>query len=478
MPRRARNELSPMITLLIAAGAFLALMYLFLVPGSVILRFFIGVAVLAISGQMITTANRLRGSFGMYLLGSRRGIKFVDSISSRHTRFWTLFADWGIAFSFGILSYFFFRKQLGIKPFLLGIATIAFVIIIVYPYLPIILTFINIPQITSKVSTAPAQGVSPLFYVFVVISLIGGFSLFTILLIIYSAAIILYGTVSFIIGFLSSTPNYAILTQQIPGVAPLIPGITLPLFAGIIALVILLIVHEFSHGILARIANVKLKSIGVILFGIIPMGAFVEPDESQVKKLSVTKQDRIFMAGISANMLACLFFFVLTFAMLSYVLPNIGTGGVLVTEVVPGYPANGVIAVNSTITGWNNVTIRNQYDLADVEAAYIPSNKVVVTTSLGAFILVPTSDGKLGINTAPAVLSNYYQLMEFLYAVVALSFGLNFFVAIFNLLPIPGFDGWRIYQNKIKSKKLLRWIAIIVVVAILLNVLPWFWSIS
>jgi membrane-associated protease RseP (regulator of RpoE activity) len=311
-------------------------------------------------------------------------------------------------------------------------------------------------------------------------SLIGGFSLYTIALILYSGVSILYTLAQFAFAVVTSpsTPAIGILQSQIPGVAPLIPGVTIPLFAGIIALAILLVVHEFSHGILASLAKVRIKEIGVILFGIIPMGAFVEPDERQIRKLSVQKQDRVFIAGISANMLTCLFFFVLTFAMLYYVIPNIGTGGVLVTLVAPNYPANGVIAVNSTILKWNNVTIRNSFDLATVEAAYLPANKVVLTTSLGAFTVTPTSSGKLGIDTAPAVLSSYYQLMEFIYAVVALSFGLNFFVAIFNLLPIPGFDGWRIYQNKIKSKKLLNALALVIIAAILLNVVPWIWSVS
>ena len=43
----------------------------------------------------------------------------------------------------------------------------------------------------------------------------------------------------------------------------------------------MIIIHEFSHGILARVENVKINSIGLLLFAIIP-GAFVEPDEEKL----------------------------------------------------------------------------------------------------------------------------------------------------------------------------------------------------
>ena len=332
--------MSSLVTLIVAAGAFLALAYLYLIPGSVFIRFFIAVVVLIISGYMITNANRHKGAFGVYLLGGERGISVVEGLAKRNKGFWKCFADWGISLSFGILAYFFFRKQIGIKPLILGIATVAFVIIFVSPYLPLILSFINMPGINTGVSSAPAQGVGPLFYPFFVISLIGGFSFYIILLLIYSGASLLYTLAIAALKFIASNPSGALSTlqTQIPGVTPVIPGITIPFFAGIISLIILLVVHEFSHGILSSLAKVKIKSIGIVLFGIIPMGAFVEPDERQITKLSVQKQNRIFIAGISANMVACLFFFVLTFAMLYYVLPNVNTGGVLVTVRGPKLP--------------------------------------------------------------------------------------------------------------------------------------------
>ncbi len=477
-PKEFQKKYRLFTTVIIALAAVFSLAFLILTSGSIILRFGIAILVLYVSGRIIANANSIQDSFGAYMLGGKNGIDFIGYLSKKNPKLWIAFADWGLAFSFGLASYFLFRNYVNKKTMLLGIATIIVAFLFVYPYLPVVLNFISIPQITSRISTAPsAQGVGIFFYMLLVASIIGGFSLWTALIIIYSGASILYTTILFAIGLFNSNPNYSILTQQIPGVAPLIPGLTIPLFAGLISLIILLVVHEFSHGVLAKIYKIKIKSIGVILFGVIPLGAFVEPSEADVKKLNESAQNRISIAGISANMLTSFLFFIAVFILLNYVLPNINTGGVLVTQVAKNFSAYGVIAPNSIITKWNNVPIRNQFDLQKTEAAYVPGNQVNVTTNMGVFTLTPNSSGRLGIVVAPAVTGLGYQTANFFYAIAALSFGLNFFVAIFNLLPIPGFDGWRIYQSKIKNKKLLKAIAAVVIIAILLNILPWFWTI-
>jgi Zn-dependent protease len=468
-----------MLTLVLAAATFFALTFLYLANGDVLLRFAVAVAVLMLSGRMIAATNGIKESYGAYLLGGKRGIKLVESLSRKHPRLWIAFADWGLVLGFGLISYLLFGKYVSKKMMLLGIASLLVIFVLVFPYLSIVISFINIPQITSSVSSIPAtQSVSPFFYIFVALGIIGGFSLFTIFLIFYSGGSILYSTFTFLLGLFASKPNYAILTQQVPGVAPLLPGITIPFFAGIIALFILLVVHEFSHGVLAKIAKVRIKSIGAILFGVIPMGAFVEPDERQVKKLKESLQNRISIAGVSANMLTSLVFFVFALVLIYYVLPNIGTGGVLVTQTIKNYPAYGVIAPNSVILMWNSVRISNEFALQSVESSYKPGEPVQIATNKGTFSLTPTSDGKLGVTVVPAQITGAYQSANFLYAIAALSFGLNFFVAIFNLLPIPGFDGWRVYQSKVKSKRAMKWIAIALVFALLLNVLPWFWTIG
>jgi membrane-associated protease RseP (regulator of RpoE activity) len=95
-----------------------------------------------------------------------------------------------------------------------------------------------------------------------------------------------------------------------PEVALVLPGINpiLPLeFLGYIlaGLIIAIIVHEFSHGILTLVDKLKVKSLG-ILYMIVPIGAFCEPDDEEVKKASILTRMRLYAAGPTANFIVVL----------------------------------------------------------------------------------------------------------------------------------------------------------------------------
>jgi len=68
----------------------------------------------------------------------------------------------------------------------------------------------------------------------------------------------------------------------------------------LVSLAIVAIVHEFSHGILMRFHNVKIKSTGFLFLGPF-LGAFVEQDEEDMKKASKPAQLSILGAGVFAN---------------------------------------------------------------------------------------------------------------------------------------------------------------------------------
>ncbi|KKG08707.1 site-2 protease family protein [Methanosarcina sp. 2.H.A.1B.4] len=73
----------------------------------------------------------------------------------------------------------------------------------------------------------------------------------------------------------------------------LIPGVNefIPFTWGVIALVVTLVVHEFSHAILCRVEGIRVKSMG-ILFALVPIGGFAEPDDEQLfgKKEEIKKE--------------------------------------------------------------------------------------------------------------------------------------------------------------------------------------------
>ncbi|NPE27807.1 PDZ domain-containing protein [Methanococcoides sp. SA1] len=70
----------------------------------------------------------------------------------------------------------------------------------------------------------------------------------------------------------------------------LIPGVNefIPLTWGVIALLVTLVVHEFSHAILCRVEGIRVKSMGILL-AIVPIGGFAEPDEEEL--FGVKKED-------------------------------------------------------------------------------------------------------------------------------------------------------------------------------------------
>ncbi|MEM3459694.1 MAG: M50 family metallopeptidase [Candidatus Micrarchaeaceae archaeon] len=468
------------------AAAFLAVLFvyaMYLSSAGILARWAASLLVLLLCGEIIMLLNGFKGIYGIYMIGSRRGIAFIDNLSKNHKAFWSALADWGLVVSLGFFAYPLLRKGQHPKRMLIfGIATLLALLLLVMPNLSYSMQFINLPQISSRiaseaVASAQATGLNYLSYAIYIVTLIGGFATFTLLVILENAASILYGIAIFLASVAASHPNPGALSSQIPGVAPVIPGITIPLFAGIISLFILLFLHEFSHGILARQAKVKLKSIGIAIFGIIPVGAFVEPDEKEIRKLPKMKQIRILIAGVSSNLLASIAFFALMMLFVVYVLPGIMTYHVIVEGTLPGYPANGIIAPGSTILEWNGYAIKNITSFTVAAKNDKPYSSISVLTDKGSYRFTTNETGKIGVYVEQVSTPKAGILSgsaNFLYMVFALSFLLNFLVAVVNLLPIPGFDGWRIYQLNI-SKRALNVLAIIIVLALLANVLPWLW---
>src|SRR2546425_159912 len=88
----------------------------------------------------------------------------------------------------------------------------------------------------------------------------------------------------------------------LPGINPIIP-----LGYGILGLAVAIILHEFSHGILSRVANIKIRSLGLI-FLIFPIGAFVEPDEDELRALPRRERGRLYAVGPATNVLLAVLF--------------------------------------------------------------------------------------------------------------------------------------------------------------------------
>jgi membrane-associated protease RseP (regulator of RpoE activity) len=86
----------------------------------------------------------------------------------------------------------------------------------------------------------------------------------------------------------------------------LIPGVTsfVPFWWPALALILAIVIHEYSHGIQARAHGMRLRSFGVLQLGPLPIGAFAEPEESEMERAPRRDRLRLFAAGPSINIFA------------------------------------------------------------------------------------------------------------------------------------------------------------------------------
>jgi len=118
----------------------------------------------------------------------------------------------------------------------------------------------------------------------------------------------------------------------LPGINPIIP-----IGYGIIGLIVAIVAHELSHGVLARVAKVPVKSMGVVLF-VVPIGAFVEPDEEHFKQMTRRNRARLHAVGPATNILLALMFAgIFSLGFMGSVEPV--EEGVVVDYVLKDYPA-------------------------------------------------------------------------------------------------------------------------------------------
>ncbi|NJD52016.1 MAG: PDZ domain-containing protein [Candidatus Methanoperedens sp.] len=172
----------------------------------------------------------------------------------------------------------------------------------------------------------------------------------------------------------------------------LIPGINeyIPLYWGAIALIVTLMVHEFSHAILCKVEGIKVKSMGILL-ALVPVGGFAEPDEEQLlgKKEEKTETEqpsepkriatrservRVLTAGVMANFVTAIIAFILFFTLLG----SISTvGDVMITTVIPGSPAQ-LAGVNESmiLTGINDIKVNNASDFLSYASTIAPGSNV------------------------------------------------------------------------------------------------------
>ena len=114
----------------------------------------------------------------------------------------------------------------------------------------------------------------------------------------------------------------------IPGVNDFLPLSVAPEI--VFGLLVGLVVHEGGHGLLCRVEDIDIESMGLVFLTLIPVGAFVEPDEDSQRAADRGGRTRMFAAGVTNNFAITVVAFALLFG------PVIGAVGVAPGMAVQG----------------------------------------------------------------------------------------------------------------------------------------------
>ena len=289
----------------------------------------------------------------------------------------------------------------------------------------------------------------------------------------------LIGVLGVIVGFLgmvlityelvSSSAKLLIQKDAIPTVKPVLPfeakGVFyVPFLYWILAILVIATVHEFAHGVMARVYKLTVKSSGVAFLGIVlPVvpAAFVEPDEKKIVKKPVMEQLAIFAAGPFSNLLfAGLIFLIIAFAVNPLAARIIDFTGIKVNTVAENSPAHiAGIAAGELITEINGVPLSSVENFTSMLKTSKPGNRFEIKTNVTTHFLILGAGEKdstkpyMGITALQGTKPNAEFIAKYgenftlflrwffglLYWLLLLSLG----IGLFNLLPLGPVDGGR-----------------------------------
>jgi membrane-associated protease RseP (regulator of RpoE activity) len=333
-------------------------------------------------------------------------------------------------------------------------------------------------------------------------------------------------SIAFLIGYGAISLNALLIGKQIcPSIAPVLPGVPIPGMGVIVPLIgwvslgLILIIHEASHGIMLSYYKEKIKSVGLILAGILPVGAFVEQDDNTFNKRNERKQLIVLSAGPTSNLVSMIVGFGILLLFMS-IIPVVATdinaefektySGVQIefvqdevsfcgiTEVAPAkdkfVEGDQIISLNGTKidnfsqlnSGFRAANLMNFVVLRDGEEKEIELEPVLFEDlnikKIGVkFGFISTGyDPPIGYHIASILISSFNSILIFFIV-------LSFAVGMFNFMPTNPLDGGRMAQiilvpyfgfMKFKTKKetqlfigrLFIWL---VLIAVAFNLLPY-----
>ncbi|MBW6462378.1 MAG: site-2 protease family protein [DPANN group archaeon] len=393
-----------------------------------------------------------------YLRRTEKGLKFIELFSVKHKKFFGIFADLGILFSFGTLGAWYLLK------------------------------------------CKKATGV--LWKTIISFSLF--YMVFGVLLkIIFSGVLSLFGASGFIVAYLlksamdiiTAPASVAAVQLVLPINIPNIPIFYVPIDLWLISIFVILVAHEFSHAFVAKAQGINVKALGYGFLAILPLG-FAEPDEKQIKKSKSLVKTRIYGAGSFANFIVALMSIPLLIGVMFAYSHSVDVVGVSYNDTISDMPADGLLPMGGTITMISGNETLDIYNLSLVLNSFGPGDTITVTVDGANYDLVlaanPDNSSRafIGIsnleqetvNTIPGHMGGIIvSVLLYLLTLFNFIFGLNLGIGLFNLLPIKPLDGGFMFDEIVKTtgvkrfENVARFVSISVLLLLMFNILvPFF----
>ena len=210
-----------------------------------------------------------------------------------------------------------------------------------------------------------------------IVSFLSYFSLILMPIFSIIAILVLLLTVSL---YLSFSEVREIARDVGPQGALLIPGLNpyLPIVYGWIAIFIGIVIHELSHGVVARNLDIPVKSAGLMFFVLLPIGAFVEVDDEKMDSISFKKSGRIIAAGSGSNILVAFLSLLLLVGVVNTMQPV--AQGIAVGQIFADSPAHEAgILPGDIITHLNQVPTPDSDVFSSNFDNFDPGEEIVLT---------------------------------------------------------------------------------------------------
>lgn len=382
-----------------------------------------------------------------FLRRTDKGLDVIDKFGRKYAHFFKLFGDLGIVLSFGGLGTWYVAKMQK-RP---------------------------LPKVISLIFSIAMFFLLKLFFstpFAIVMSLLGAAGFITLYLI---------------------DGVYAILFKQIavggislvlPVRVPSLPVFYVPIEYWLISIFVLIVVHEFSHALVSRAENIKVKSLGYGFLAILPL-AFAEPDEKQLKKEKSLKKTRIYSAGSLSNIVVGS---LIAVVMLLLIMPFFYTNAIAYGYVnhtaynkTQPFPAE-LVNMTGAIISINGVRMESVDVFIEVMQNKKPDETILVETYAQNYNLTLVEDpnnktkGFIGVlipDREFKVLKEDYREsfkavpIKYMTSLLGWLLLLNIGIGLANLMPIKPLDGGLILEEILKETKFRYWKFTYRVVAVL-----------